>query len=123
MYKTYFIVPKEVFIYCVFPALAIIIFCLLFWLIYRKKKELPQYAYTLNSVYNIASILICLLLFPLLLGYSVAMLDIINRGILEKVNILIKALLVFLPIIPFGNLLFVLYRFIKNMQLKESTFE
>lgn len=119
MYSSYFIIPKAVYFYCILPALIIIIGSIIFWLIYRRKKETKYYAYTLNYVYNIASILICLLLFPLLLGYSAAMMYMIKVKLLLNVSLLLKILLILLPLIPFLTLLYVLYRFIKNLKLKE----
>lgn len=118
MYRYYFIIPNAVYYCCVIPALIIIIACILFTLVYRQKKETKYYAYTLNYVYNICSILICLLLFPLLLGYSAAIFYVINKGLLVNVSLLLKILLIILPIIPFVTLIYVLYRFIKNLKLK-----
>ena len=118
MYNYYFIIPDAVYYCCIIPAIIIIIACILFNLIYRQKKERKYYAYTLNYIYNIGSILICLLLFPLLLGYSAAMLYIINKGLLIKIKILLKIIIIILPIIPFVTLIYVLYKFIKNLKLK-----
>ena len=118
MYNYYFVIPKAVYFCCILPALIIIIACILFSIIYRQKKGTPYYTYTLNYVYNIASILLSLLLFPLLLGYSMAMLTIINSGYIIDVDLLLKILLIILPMIPFFTLIFVLYKFIKNLKLK-----
>lgn len=120
MYSYYFIIPDAVWYCCIIPALIIILACFLFGIVYRKKKDTKYYAYTLNYVYNIGSILICLLLFPLLLGYSAAMLYIINKGLLIDINVIIKVLLVILPLIPFVTLMFVLYKFIRNLKYKDE---
>jgi len=118
MYNYYFIIPDAVYYCCIIPALIIVVACILFTLVYRKKKETKYYAYTLNYVYNMSSILICLLLFPLLLGYSAAMLYVINKGLLVNVRLLLKILLIILPLIPFATLIYTLYKFIKNLKLK-----
>ena len=120
MYKYYFVIPDAVWLCCILPALIIIFASILFGIVYRQKKETKYYVYTLNYVYNIASILICLLLFPLLLGYSAAMLHIIDKGLLIDVNVLLKILLIILPLIPFVTLIFVLYKFIKNLKIKDK---
>lgn len=119
MYNYYFVIPDAVWYCCIIPALIIILACFLFGIIYRRKKDTRYYAYTLNYVFNIGSILICILLFPLLLGYSAAMLYIINKGLLVDVNIVIRILLIILPIIPFITLIVVLHKFIKNLKFKE----
>ena len=120
MYSYYFIIPKAVYFCCILPALIIIVASVLFGVVYRQKKGTKYYAYTLNYVYTIASMLICLLLFPLLLGYCVAMLTIINKGLLLEISLLVKILLIMLPTIPFITLIFVLYKFIKNLELKNK---
>lgn len=116
----YFIIPEAVYYCCIIPALIVIIACVLFSAIYRKKKETKYYAYTLNYVYNIGSILVCVLLFPLLLGYSLAILYIINKGLLVNVSFLLKIFLIALPLIPFVTLIYVMRKFIKNLDLKNK---
>jgi len=120
MYTTYFIIPKAVYFYCIVPAIAIIIASIIFGLIYHKKKGTHYYIYTMNYVYNFASILLCLLLFPLLLGYVLAMAYIINRGLIENVSFIVNFILILLPLIPFVTLAFVSYRFVRNLHYKEQ---
>lgn len=114
----YFIIPEAVYYCCIIPALIVIIACVLFSVVYRKNKETKYYAYTLNYVYNIGSILVCVLLFPLLLGYSTAILYIINKGLLMDVGFWLKLFLIILPLIPLLTLIYVMRKFIENLDLK-----
>lgn len=120
MSSYYFVIPDAVWFCCILPAIIIILASILFGIVYRYKKDTKYYTYTLNYVYSITSILICLLLFPLLLGYSAAILYTIAKGIVlvESVNIILKVLLIILPLIPLVTLIYVVSRFIKNLELK-----
>lgn len=120
MSSYYFVIPDAVWFCCILPAIIIILASILFGLVYCYKKDTKYYTYTLNYVYSVTSILICLLLFPLLLGYSVAILYTIAKGIVlvESVSIILKVLLIILPLIPFVTLIYVVSRFIKNLELK-----
>lgn len=120
MYTNYFIIPKAVYFYCIVPAVVVIIASIIFSLAYHKKKGTYYYMYTLNYVYNIASILLCLLLFPLLFGYSLAMAYIIRDGLITNVNFLVIVMLIMLPIIPLATLIFVSIKFVKNLKYKEQ---
>ena len=118
MYSTYFIIPKAVYFYCILPALIIIIASIIFSLVYHKKKGTHYYLYTLNYVYNIASILLCALLFPLLLGYSLAMSYIIHVGLIADVSFSLILILVIFPIVPFITLSIACFKFINNLKYK-----
>ena len=120
VYTTYFIIPKAVYFYCIFPAGIVILASIIFGLCYHKKKGTHYYIYTLNYVYNIASILLCLLLFPLLFGYALAMAYLIMRGLISEVGFLIKFILILLPLVPLATLIFVCVKFVKNLKYKEE---
>lgn len=120
MNNYYFIIPEAVYYCCIIPALIVIIACVLFSVVYRKKKETKYYAYTLNYVYNIGSILVCVLLFPLLMGYSAAIWYMMKKGLLIGVGALLNFLLIILPLIPLVTLIYVMRRFILNLDLKNK---
>ena len=119
MYTTYFIIPKAVYFYCMLPALIIIIGCILFSIFYRRKVGTYYYVYVLNKVYNLSSILLCLLLFPLLMGYSLAMLYVLHKGLIIGVSPILKVILVILPLIPLITLIIVISRYLKNLEYKQ----
>lgn len=119
MYSTYFMIPKAVYFFCIFPALLVIIATIIFNIIYLKKKGTYYYIYTLNYVCNVASMLLCLLLLPLLFGYSIAMLVIIKAGLFADVSLLLIMLLIFLPIVPLITLIVVCIKFVRNLKYKE----
>lgn len=119
MYSNYFIIPKAVYFYCILPALILIIASIIFNIIYHKKKGTHYYIYTLNYIYNIVSILLCALLFPLLLGYSLAMSYIIQIGLIKDVSFFLLLVLLIFPIIPFITLAVACFKFVNNLKYKE----
>ena len=120
MYTTYFIIPKAVYFYCILPALLLILGTLIFMIVYRRKKGTYYYVYTMNFVLNFVSMLLCILLLTLLIGYSWAMLYIIYLKLIVNVNVFVIVILILLPIIPLVTLIIVCRRFIKNLKYKEE---
>ena len=120
MYSKFFMIPKAVYYFCLFPALIIIIASIVFAIVYRKKKGTEHYAYTLNYIYTIVSMLLSLLLLPLLLGYSIAMIEIISRGIVEVVNNGVMIILFLLPLIPLISLIVVFTSYVKGVHFKSN---
>ena len=115
MDSKFFIIPSAVYYYCLYPALAVIVGSIIFTIIYRRKKGTENYAYTLNYVYTIVSMLLSLLLLPLLLGYAMAMIRIINSGLIENTNKAVIFVLILLPLIPLVTLIFVFVNYVKNV--------
>ena len=115
----FFWIPKEVWYYVVFPIFGILIFYLIFNLFYSRKKGTYYYNYVVDFVYSSLGIVFCGLLFCLLLGYSIATLQILSVNNLIKVYSLLTVILVILPIIPAGFLIYVISVFCKNLKRKE----
>ena len=112
-------IPKEVWYYVAFPIFGILIFYLLFNLFYSKKKGTYYYNYVVDYVYSTLGIVFCGLLFCLLLGYSIATLQILSTNNLMKVYTLLTFILIILPIIPAAFLVYVISVFYKNLKRKE----
>ena len=114
----FFWIPREVWCYVVIPIFGILIFYLIFNLFYSRKKGTYYYNYVVDFVYSTLGIIFCGLLFCLLLGYSLATLQILSTNNLIRVYFLLAFILVILPIIPFGFLIYVISVFYKNLKRK-----
>ena len=120
MNNQFFIIPKAVYHFCLIPALVIIVASIIIAVWYRRKKDTKHYGYTLNYIYNIVSMLLSLLLLPLLLGYSMAMIEIINRGLIQGMNHVIMLILFLLPLIPLVTLIIVFINYVKGLSHKKE---
>lgn len=76
----FFWMPEEVWYYVVIPIVLILLIYFLFTLFYKKKKGTYYYDYVVDYVYSTLGIVFCSLLFCLLLGYSIATLQILNTN-------------------------------------------
>ena len=54
----FFAIPKAVYFYCILPCLLIIIACLIFRIIYSRKKDTYYYTFNVNYFLLIAGIII-----------------------------------------------------------------
>lgn len=119
MNTTYFIIPRSVLYYCILPALFFVFICLMYYIINLKKKGTYYYSYNLNMAFSITSILLSLLIFPLLLGYSIAMSVVLYKKLIIDVSFLIIIVLILLPLVPFSTLIFSFINFTKNLDGKK----
>ena len=115
----FFWIPKEVWYYVVFPIFGILIFYMIFNLFYSKKKGFYYYNYVVDYVYSSLATIFCGLLFCLLLGYSIATLQILNTNNLMRAYPFLTILLIILPLIPTGFLIYVISVFYNNLNRKE----
>jgi len=116
----FFWIPKEVWYYVVFPIMGILIFYLIFNLFYSRKKGTYYYNYVVDYVYSSLGTIFCGLLFCLLLGYSIATLQILGTNNLIKSYPLLTIMLIILPIIPTVFLIYVISVFYRNLKRKEK---
>ena len=114
----YFYVPAEVWYYIVIPILVILLFYVVFNLIYSKKKGTYYYNYVVDYVYSTLGVIFCSLLLCLLLGYSIATIQILIQANVVKDNIFLVIILAVLPLIPLGFLIYVLKIYINNLKKK-----
>lgn len=114
----YFYIPAEVWYYVVIPILIILLIYFVFNLVYRKKKGTYYYNYVVDYVYSTLGVLFCSLLLCLLLGYSIATIQILSEANVIQNNILMFIVLLILPIIPAIFLGYVLKIYIKNLKRK-----
>ena len=116
----FFWLPKEVIYYVIIPMIVILIVYFTFYLIYRRKKGTYYYNYVVDYVYSTLGILFCGILFCLLLGYSIATMQIliVNRVIARY--IILAIILVILPIIPTVFLIYIIKVYFKNLKRKEG---
>lgn len=114
----YFYIPAEVWYYVVIPILIILLIYFVFNFLYRKKKGTYYYNYVVDYVYSTLGVLFCSLLFCLLLGYSIATIQILSEANVIQNNILMFIVLLILPIIPTIFLGYVLKIYIKNLKRK-----
>ena len=115
----YFYLPAEVWYYVVIPVLVILLVYFIFNLIYYKKKGTYYYNYVVDYVYSTLGVLFCSLLFCLLLGYSIATIQILNEVNVIQNNFLLFIVLLILPVIPLLFLIYVLKIYIKNLKRKK----
>lgn len=115
----YFYIPANVWYYVVIPILIIILIYLVFNFLYRSKKGTYYYNYVVDYVYSTLGVIFCSLLLCLLLGYSIATIQILNEANVIKNNIIILLVLIILPVIPSIFLGYVLKIYIKNIKRKK----
>lgn len=115
----YFYIPANVWYYVVIPILIIILIYLVFNFLYRNKKGTYYYNYVVDYVYSTLGVIFCSLLLCLLLGYSIATIQILNEANVIKNNIIILLVLIILPVIPSIFLGYVLKIYIKNIKRKK----
>ena len=115
----YFYIPANVWYYVVIPILIIILIYLIFNFFYRDKKGTYYYNYVVDYVYSTLGIIFCSLLLCLLLGYSIATIQILSEASILQSNIVILLVLIILPIIPAIFLGYVLKIYIKNIKRKK----
>ena len=115
----YFYIPANVWYYVVIPILIIILIYLIFNFLYRSKKGTYYYNYLVDYVYSTLGVIFCSLLLCLLLGYSIATIQILNEANVIKNNIIILLVLIILPVIPSIFLGYVLKIYIKNIKRKK----
>ena len=89
-------------------------------MLYKKKKGTSNYNYVVDYVCSTLGIIFCGLLFSLLLGYSIATIQllIVNRVIQNY--ILLTIILVVLPIIPAFFLVYVIRIYLRNLKRKSD---
>lgn len=114
----YFYIPAEVWYYVVIPILIILLIYFVFNLVYHRKKGTYYYNYVVDYVYSTLGVLFCSLLLCLLLGYSIATIQILSEANVIQNNILMFIVLLILPIIPTIFLGYVLKIYIKNLKRK-----
>ena len=114
----YFYIPAEVWYYVVIPILIILLIYFVFNLVYHRKKGTYYYNYVVDYVYSTLGVLFCSLLLCLLLGYSIATIQILSEANVIQNNILMFIVLLILPIIPTIFLGYVLKIYIKNIKRK-----
>lgn len=115
----YFYIPANVWYYVVIPILIIILIYLIFNFLYRSKKGTYYYNYVVDYVYSTLGVIFCSLLLCLLLGYSIATIQILNEANVIKNNIIILLVLIILSVIPSIFLGYVLKIYIKNIKRKK----
>lgn len=116
----YFWMPKEVWYYVVVPILVILLAYLIFSLLYRKKKGTYYYDYVVDYVYSTLGIIFCSLLLCMLLGYSIATIQILLTTGIIKQQLILTIIIAILPLIPIGFLIYILKIYIKNLKRKEK---
>lgn len=114
----YFYIPAEVWYYVVIPILVILLIYFVFNLAYHRKKGTYYYNYVVDYIYSTLGVLFCSLLLCLLLGYSIATIQILSEANVIQNNILMFIVLLILPIIPTIFLGYVLKVYIKNLKRK-----
>lgn len=114
----YFLMYEEILYYVIIPIMVILVAYLVFSFLYRKKKGTYYYNYVVDYVYSSLGIIFCSLLFTMLFGYSLATLKIINTATNITVSKLNNIILVILPIIPAGFLIYLLKIYLKNLKRK-----
>ena len=115
----FFWMPKEVWLYVVIPICIILISYFIFYISYRRKKGTYYYDYVLDYVYSTLGILFCSLLFCLLLGYSIATMQLLIVNKVIKDHLLLTFVVAFLPVIPTCFLIYVIRVYLKNLKRKE----
>ena len=110
----------EIWYYVVIPIVLILLVYFFFWLFYRNKKGTYYYNYVVDYVYSTLGIVFCSLLFCLLLGYSIATIQIITEASLINKYLVLVIILIVLPVVPSCFLVYVLMIYIKNLKRKEK---
>lgn len=115
----FFWLPKEVWFYILIPILLILLVYLIFYVLYRRKKGTYYYNYIVDYVYSTLGIIFSSLLLCLLLGYSIATIQVLYLANSLTNNIIPVLILIILPIIPAWFLYYALKIYIKNLKRKE----
>lgn len=115
----FFLMPAEVWYYVVLPILVILLAYFTFTLIYRRKKGTYYYDYVVDYVYSTLGIIFCSLLLCLLLGYSIATLQILYTTETLKSSIFLAIIIGILPLIPAGFLVYIIRIYLINLKRKE----
>ena len=116
----YFLMPVEIWYYVVIPILAILLVYFIFSLIYRKQKGTYYYNYVVDYVYSVLGIIFCSLLFCLILGYSIATLQILIVNNVIREYLLLAIIIGILPLIPSIFLVYILRIYVRNLKRKEK---
>lgn len=112
--------PVEIWYYVVIPILAILLVYFIFSLIYRKQKGTYYYNYVVDYVYSVLGIIFCSLLFCLILGYSIATLQILIVNNVIREYLLLAIIIGILPLIPSIFLVYILRIYVRNLKRKEK---
>ncbi len=115
----FFWMPMEIWYYVIIPIIGILIAYFLFWLLYRNKKGSYYYNYVVDYVYSTLGIVFCSLLFCLLLGYSIATIEIITSAKLISTYLILVIVLIILPVVPACFLVYVIKVYLRNLKRKE----
>ena len=114
----FFIIPKAVYFYCILPCLLIIIACLIFRIIYKRKEKTYYYTFNVNYFMLMAGIFISAILMALLIGYSCATIYMIFiNGTFDKYYILVMILAI-LPLIPLCLFIWLCFKIFDNLEYK-----
>ena len=116
----FFWLPKEVVYYVIIPMVAILFIYLIFTILYRRKKGTRYYNYVVDYVYSTLGIVFCGLLFCLILGYSIATLQILIVNRIISNYVLLAVVLAILPFIPAAFLIYVVRVYIRNLKRKNQ---
>ena len=116
----FFWMPEEVWYYVVIPIVLILLIYFLFTLFYKKKKGTYYYDYVVDYVYSTLGIVFCSLIFCLLLGYSIATLQILNTNGVLTDNLILTIILFILSIIPSCFFVYVVTIYVKNLKRKQK---
>ena len=111
--------PMEIWYYVIIPIIGILIAYFLFWLLYKNKKGSYYYNYVVDYVYSTLGIVFCSLLFCLLLGYSIATIEIIASAKLISTYLILVIVLIILPVVPACFLVYVIKVYLRNLKRKE----
>ena len=111
--------PMEIWYYVIIPIIGILIAYFLFWLLYKNKKGSYYYNYVVDYVYSTLGIVFCSLLFCLLLGYSIATIEIITSAKLISTYLILVIVLIILPVVPACFLVYVIKVYLRNLKRKE----
>jgi len=116
-----FWLPKEVIYYAIVPMIIILLIYVIFSIIYKKKKEKDYYYnYVSDHMYATFGIMFFSILFCLLLGYSIATVQVLNLiGIIHEYLIL-AIIIGILPVVPFAFLMYMTVIYFKNLKYKEK---
>lgn len=115
----FFWMPAEVWYYVVIPILVILLVYFVFNFLYRRKKGTYYYNYVVDYVYSTLGIIFCSLLFCLLLGYSIATIQILIQTEVYREYFWLVMIIAILPLIPTAFLIYILRVYVKNLKRKE----
>ncbi len=116
----FFWMPVQIWYYVVIPIVVILIAYFLFTVFYKHKKDSYYYNYVVDYVYSTLGTVFCSLLFCLLLGYSIATIQILVVNNLFEEYYALGIILIILPIVPASFLVYVIRIYLKNLKRKEE---